>query len=187
MYLLCAKQVNLDGKLETILKKVKIGNMEDLDKYYRICDVLIRLDVQKGHLKWTISDVARIARVTRSLIYYYFGRKKEELLMEAARYMLKTIYAIDQPHDGLDVRIEKTLEATNRNPYLFIFWHLNRGQATELGQMIAQEERKLIDSLKIYFPESSELEIFKIYMLEVGAVALRMSAQEAKNLFTTSP
>ncbi|TNF29269.1 MAG: TetR family transcriptional regulator, partial [Deltaproteobacteria bacterium] len=42
----------------------------------------------KGHLEWRLSDIAKDADVTRSLIYYYFGKEKDLILEEAFRYMI---------------------------------------------------------------------------------------------------
>ena len=55
------------------------------ESYWIILSSAMDLDVKKGHLKWTMSDLSRKSKITRSLIYYYFGREKAEILEEAVK------------------------------------------------------------------------------------------------------
>ncbi len=158
-------------------------NELEKDKYFRICDVLLRLEVQKGHLKWSISQVSREAEVTRTLIYYYFGSTKESLLKEAFLYMLKAIYGDNTENLGFEERVKKVVSITKKNPYLFMLWFLNRGTDSMLGQMITDREAKLFDDLKERMPHANDLDIKKVYLMEVGAVALSLSEDEISTFF----
>ncbi|MCB0357357.1 MAG: helix-turn-helix transcriptional regulator, partial [Bdellovibrionales bacterium] len=55
------------------------------ENYWKILNAALELDVKKGHLKWTVSDLSRKSGITRSLIYYYFGRSKSSILNEAIK------------------------------------------------------------------------------------------------------
>ena len=66
------------------------------ETYLKILQTVLRLEFQKGHLKWSISEISRISGVTRSLIYYYFGQKKEEIMEEAALFFAKRIFRVDE-------------------------------------------------------------------------------------------
>ena len=160
----------------------KINELEK-DKYFRICDVLLRLEVQKGHLKWSISQVSREASVTRTLIYYYFGSTKESLLHEAFHYMLHTIYGDYTERLGLEKRVTKITAITKKNPYLFMLWYLNRGTDSMLGQMIEEKEGKILELLQSRIEGSTELDILKIYLMEVGAVGLNLEEDKIKEIF----
>lgn len=45
--------------------------------YFKICNAVLKLEVVKGNLAQKISDISKESGVTRSLIYYYFGKEKE--------------------------------------------------------------------------------------------------------------
>lgn len=45
-----------------------------------ILEAMLHLENEKGHLGWKISDLARAAGVSRTLVYYHFGRTKPEIL-----------------------------------------------------------------------------------------------------------
>src|SRR6187401_2386822 len=62
------------------------SNDEGKDRvYWRILNAAILLDIRWGHLKWSITQLAASAKVTRSLIYYYFGRSKIDILLHAVK------------------------------------------------------------------------------------------------------
>ncbi len=54
--------------------------------FWDILDAAVTLDVQKGHLKWSITDVAKNSGHSRTLVYYYFGKSKENILKEAINF-----------------------------------------------------------------------------------------------------
>ena len=55
------------------------------EAFWKILNAAIELDYKKGHLKWTMTELSRRSGVTRSLIYYYFGRQKAAILKEAVK------------------------------------------------------------------------------------------------------
>lgn len=63
--------------------------------YFLVCNAILKLEVSKGHLKWTISEVSRISKITRSLIYYYFGKEKKVIFTESFRHILNLFFSID--------------------------------------------------------------------------------------------
>ncbi len=144
------------------------------DKYYRICNELLRLEVTRGHLSWSVAEVARASDVTRSLIYYYFGKSKEVLLEEASRYMLHTIYGSSKAGElGVKKRTKKVITICKNNPYLFIYWYSNRGKDTSIGKLIKEKEERGFNQIKSYYPESCDTEVLKIQALQLSAVAMQ--------------
>src|SRR4051812_25454632 len=57
------------------------------DAYWKILNAAIALDFRKGHQKWTLSELSRTTGITRSLIYYYFGKDRGSILNEAIRLL----------------------------------------------------------------------------------------------------
>ena len=46
--------------------------MQDKEKvYFAVCSAILKLEIEKGHLKWSITDISKVSEITRSLIYYY--------------------------------------------------------------------------------------------------------------------
>ena len=166
----------------------EVANTEDhefmQDKYYRICNELLRLEVTKGHLNWSVSEVARASEVTRSLIYYYFGKSKEEVLSEASRYMINTIYGDSEfSHIGVKNRVKKVIAITNDNPYLFIYWYNNRGKDNQAGNLIDQKELRGRRTIKSYYPEMSDKEVSMVQALQISAVAMRWDEKTVDEMF----
>ena len=154
------------------------------DKYFRICDELLRLEVVRGHLNWSVSEVARASEVTRSLIYYYFGKSKEELLEEASRHMIHTIYGnSDNAHLGVENRCKKVVGFLRKNPNLFVYWYKNRGKDNSVGRLIEEKEERAFKVIKSYYPDLPETEIFKIQALQISAVAMQWDDETIERVF----
>ena len=140
----------------------------------KILKTVIRLEVQKGHLKWSISEVSRISGVTRSLIYYYFGQKKHKIMEEASSYLARSIFRIDTPREKditITDRIEEVLKTFRENPYYFIHFYLHRNGAGEAGIRIRVAENGFLKKLANEFPGLSNEQIRLIYILELGLLA----------------
>ena len=46
------------------------------ETFWSVLYSAIELDFKRGHLRGTMSELSRMSNVTRSLIYYYFGKSK---------------------------------------------------------------------------------------------------------------
>jgi AcrR family transcriptional regulator len=141
------------------------------ETHHKILNAVTKLEVSKGHLKWKISDIAREADVTRSLIYYYLGKEKEVILEEAVKYMLDLIFNLFQDEPlRVKYRMKIALEQLREMPYLLVIYYLNRGQDNKIGGIIRDREQKLFGLLKSLYPQASYSEIMKLYLLELGVV-----------------
>lgn len=142
--------------------------------YFRICNAVLRLEVEKGHLLWKVSDVAKYSDVTRSLIYYYFGKEKEVIVEEAFRYFLDTFFNLSQTDKmGVRKRMHETLKKMTEMPYIFVLFYLERDKDSEVGRIIREGEERLFSFLQKDFPEMSKSDILKLYILELGAIAYK--------------
>ena len=151
--------------------------------FFDICNAVLKLEVQKGHLLWKISDVSRTSGVTRSLIYYYFGKEKEVILAEAWKFMLQLFFdnPVDGESRGIENRMSNILTYVKKMPYLFILFYLERGKDTEFGREIAEAEERLFNKLRKEFPDFDENNIKKIYMLELGSIVFGLDPSEVSN------
>ena len=117
--------------------------------FYQICHMVLKLEMTKGHLRWTISDVARGAKITRPLVYYYFGKDKEVLLHESWKFMIETMFYFSAKESlGIRQRIKEITAKINSMPYLFVLFFLEKNSGSEIGQMITDAEAKLLKILK---------------------------------------
>lgn len=154
------------------------------DVYHKICHAVLQMEVSKGHLKWTLSDISREADVTRSLIYYYFGKEKKTILEEAFRYVTEVIFNTGQSERlGLVNRMKFVLERIRSMPFIFILFFLKKREDSELGRIIRKAEKELLVILKRDFPELSEKEVKQLYIMELGSIAYDLSEDEVSEVF----
>ena len=158
--------------------------MEKEEVHFLICNSVLKLEVNKGHLKWTISDISKDSGVTRSLIYYYFGKEKQTLVEEAFRYMVDVFFDVKSPEDlGLQARMANVLSRLRDMPYAFILFFLERRKDTEVGELLRKTEAALSERLKRDFPDMDDDEILRIYLLELGAVAYGLEPEKVPDIF----
>lgn len=157
---------------------------EKEEVHFKICNSVLKLEVNKGHLKWTISEISKDSGVTRSLIYYYFGKEKKTLLEEAYRYMIQIFFNIhdDRPL-GLSVRMHTVLSNIRDMPYAFVLFFLERKKDTEIGGLMRKAEERLLARLKVEFPDFSEAEILRVYLLELGSIAYGLEPEKISDIF----
>ena len=154
--------------------------------FFQICHNVLKLEVSKGHLKWTLSDVAKESDITRSLIYYYFGKNKETILEEAYRYMIEVVFNNDSTKRlGIKERMNIVLEKIKNMPYLFILFYLEKNTGSKISEMISKAEKKLLEKLSVDFPDKTEDEVLALYLLELGSIAYKLNGVQAANLFGT--
>ena len=147
--------------------------------HFKILNAVTKLEVSKGHLQWKIADVAREADVTRSLIYYYLGKDKEVILHEAVKFMLETIFNLfgDEPL-RVKYRMKVALDQLNQMPYLVMIYYLNRTKDNEIGKIIREGEQDLFKLLKSIYPQMSDKDVHKLFLLELGVVLFQDVPEE---------
>lgn len=138
----------------------KRERMKDRDStFWKVLDAALELDFRKGHLKWTMSELSRKSGITRSLIYYHFGRSKTDILREAIAVIGEEIIATGPDRVALwrdgkwaeTVRLSR--EVAMQAPHLCNFYLLHRDRPTEIGQAIQSLEKTYLKKLQRLFPE----------------------------------
>ncbi|MCB9092070.1 MAG: TetR/AcrR family transcriptional regulator [Halobacteriovoraceae bacterium] len=148
--------------------------MDQDDKFFAILNSVLELDVFKGHLKWTISDLARKSGMTRTLIYHYFSKDKLEILLESVHFFGKYLAGITddklahyQQQDFIK-GIQGTRNILMKFPYIILFYYYHRDKTNEVSQLIRSYESESIQKRKKFFPHLSESEIRTLYALQFG-------------------
>lgn len=145
--------------------------MNETDHHFKILNSVTKLEVNKGHLRWTISDVSKDSGVSRTLIYYYYGKNKETLLEEAMKYMTETIFNLSmKPPVEVHERLKIVLKQLAQMPYLLVIFYLNRRKNSEIGKIIRSCENKLFKVFKTMYPHLTEQQFLMIYLFELGCV-----------------
>lgn len=155
-------------------------NLEHKDKlFFDVCNSVLRLEVKKGHLLWSISEISRDSEITRSLIYYYFGKEKNIILQESVSFMLSFMFGSATPiHVDIRKRVSVLLERVNEMPYLLIYFIQEKNKDTSYGEMIRTAEDQLLVHLQSHYPHLDKDQIFRIYILELGLITHQRATVE---------
>lgn len=154
--------------------------------YFAVCSAILKLEVEKGHMEWTLSDISRESEITRSLIYYYFGKEKDTILHEAYRFIIDTFFDLSPSKattSSAPQRMKEVLAKIELMPYLFVLYYLQKGRDTEIGQMLKKAEEDTIKHLQTGYPQLSADECRELYILELGAIAVRLPVDQVDKVF----
>lgn len=146
--------------------------------YWAVFDAIIKLDILKGHLKWKVSEVARTSKISRTLIYYYFGNSKESMLKNAVDALGEEYFGLSQIriHLWKDGQILESVLRSRRlglkSPYVNFFYMSRRFLENETGKQLRDFEIRYKKKLKKYFPKSSQDDIEALAAVFFGLVAM---------------
>lgn len=144
--------------------------------YWKVLSAAIELDFRKGHLKWTLSELSRKSRVTRSLIYYYFGRSKMSILEEAIKIIGDELVGLNERRMDLwknGQLAESLLEARSFNikaPFISSFVMAHIRAQNPIGERLRDIEKMFIRKIQKFFPHLSQSELKTVYAMYWGAV-----------------
>ena len=117
--------------------------------YFRILEAVIQLEVENGHLQWRITDLARRSGVKRTLIYYYFGNSKKELLLSTLQGV-RELFKVRTPTE-LRKLIMLLRKKFLHSPDILLFYLRNRGEAGDLGELLRELENALKRQIAQHF------------------------------------
>lgn len=131
------------------------------DIFWSIFDAIIKLDITKGHMGWSISDISRSSGVSRPLIYYYFGKSKENMMQTAVDYLGKEYFGLSDErmelwkNRNIFESLSRSRKLWQKSPYSYSFYILRRDLQNPVGQTIRDLEKQYEDKLKIFYPQAS--------------------------------
>ena len=167
------------------------ANKKD-EKYWAILNAAISLDIRVGHQKWAMTQLSRQSRVSRTLIYYYLGKSKLGILLEAVNLFGSEFAGVTPERTAMwkEGRIGESIvmsrELLVRIPWLIPFYSLNRDQDNELGKAIKAKEELFKKKLKSFFPHLSRNQIDGLFAGFWGLVfAPGLNAQSVHSLVET--
>lgn len=145
--------------------------------YNSILNASIELEVSQGHLKWSYSDLSRKSHVTRSLIYYYFGKSKMNILLEACRLFGDEIAGLGEEkmqaweRGDFSSGLKKTWKMVKRFPKILPFYYLNRNNESEISKVIADYEKAGKRKMKKFYPNLTSSQTQVIQSLQLGLLS----------------
>ncbi|HWU43767.1 MAG TPA: TetR/AcrR family transcriptional regulator [Bdellovibrio sp.] len=162
-------------KLDKETKKIQ---MEILTK-------LIDLENSKGHLLWKVSELARLSKVSRPLIYYHFGKTKKEIFKRAldivsVEYFGITPERIKMLSEGRAWEsVLQTRELILKYPSYLVFYLKWRTSKSPLKEHFIEIEKKYQAHLQSNFPHFSKAKILALHALLFGTVISPFLTNEA--------
>lgn len=160
-------------EINTIVSLEFKKNSKD-DSFWKILSAAIELDVKKGHLKWTLSDLSRKSGITRSLIYYYFGRSKVSILREAVNMIGEDLCGLSEERTQLwkEGRLLESMQQARlvyeKAPYIGTFMLEHLQQDNEIGESLRQTQNAFLQKIKTFFPSASSTEIKAVFTIYWG-------------------
>lgn len=139
-----------------------------------VLNAAIELDIEKGFLNWTYTELSKRASISRTLIYYYFGKSKVNVLKEACHLFGKELSGRNEERTKLwqisdiSAGLDKTRDLFKECPTLINYYFLNRYKNNEIGDLIRNYEQEAIEKRKEFFPNLSESAIRVMYAFHLG-------------------
>ena len=166
------------------------------ETYWKILNAALQLDFKKGHQKWTMSDLSRMTGVTRSLLYYYFGKSRLDILNEAIRLVGEELFGLTEKKKELwqNGDIAEAVLATRfvieSSPHLAAFYFVHRTRQTDFGEALRSLEIQYLKKLKQFFPTLPEDDLKGLFGLFFGLVftpnlnesSIRQAVKAAKSI-----
>lgn len=146
------------------------------ETFWAVLNSAIELDFRRGHQRWTMSELSRNSKVTRSLIYYYFGNSKEGILLEAVKLIGEEFFGLSASRVELWQKgqiPESVLQSRDllaRSPHMGSFYMVHREAPTQIGESLRQLEKEYKQKLKRFFTNASEDTIDAGFALFLGLV-----------------
>jgi len=144
--------------------------------FWKILNTAILLDFRKGHQQWTLSELSRSSGITRSLIYYYFGKSRAEILEEAVKVLGEEFFGLTPEKLTLWAKgkisdsVLLTRKAMESSPPLGAFYFVHRTRSTTIGASIRRLENQYFKKISQFFPDLSDDQVKAIFGLLFGLV-----------------
>ena len=173
--------------------------MNGNQKLNNVLNQVLSLEVSKGHLKWKVSDLARMTGMSRPLIYYHLGNTKRAILENSMDLLAQEFYGLGGKRAG-------TGEMSHRNlvdalieaqaflaevPLLVVFYSKCRAGNSPLHKKFVEIEKRFQQKLARQFQNFNKIQIIALYSIIHGVVTSPFvsveSIREAVKLISAKP
>jgi hypothetical protein len=142
----------------------------------KVLTSLLTLEANKGHLKWKVSDLARLSKVSRPLIYFHLGRTKKEILETGMTLIGEEFYGLSPERQEMlkDGRELESLLITHRMfmnaPALAVLYLRSRTQPSYLQKGFIKLEDRYGEKIRKALPHLNEEETKAVHAIFHGLV-----------------
>lgn len=146
------------------------------DTYWKVLNCAVELEMKKGHLKWTMTELSRKSNITRSLIYYYFGRSKLEIIEAAVSIIGEEFAGLSEKRMQMweEGRFEESLlEARafhDKAPHLCAYYINFRDKPNDIGKSLIKLENTFRRKIKKFIPKATNEQANAIFAVYFGIV-----------------
>lgn len=144
------------------------------DIYWKVLNCALELEVKKGHLKWTMTELSRKSKITRSLIYYYFGRSKMDILQAAVAIIGEEFIGMSEKRIDMwkkgefEAGLYEVRQFYDKMPWLCAFYLNYRTRPNEIGEALAKIDKAFKRKLKQNAPNATPAQINTLFAVYFG-------------------
>jgi AcrR family transcriptional regulator len=160
------------------------------DIYWKVLNCALELEFKKGHLKWTMTELSRKSKITRSLIYYYFGRSKVDILQAAVSIIGEEFIGLSDQrmamwrHGRFEEGLLEARQFYEKMPYLCAFYLNYRERPNEIGEALLKIEKAFHRKIQQIAPKANRAQINTIFAVYFGIVYSPNIAEKEIQIFT---
>lgn len=131
-------------------------------QYQKLLTSVMHLEVRKGHLRWTVSELSRVTKVSRPLIYYYLGKTKKEIFKAALLILAKEFYGISddrqklKKENGRLASFKVSRKMAMGDPDMIAFFYANRMEKNWVQPELLEIENKYLQKVNADIAEMDE-------------------------------
>lgn len=187
--------MNLD--LQTTKAKNSTPDQYNED-YWRIADTVFSLENTNGHLRWSVSELARKTKYSRTLLYYHFGSSKKRILDNCLSVVAHEFYGLSAERMSL-IKTGQAMKCISlsrtmfrRYPNYLIFYTHWRHRESDLRDQLIQIETAYQNKLRWIFSDLNDRDIESLHACLQGLVSAPFLKEEAfwtglNHLFSRPP
>jgi len=156
------------------------------ERFWNILNCALELDSKRGHLRWSMTELAKKSGESRTLIYYYFGKSKEDVLNAAVDVIGAELFGITQKRlehwtrDEFEKSIKDTHTHLQKFPNLAVFFLTHRARENNVGLALREYEKRYLAKMRNHFPDKNDAEIESIWCYIFGIVSAPVLADEVR-------
>jgi len=142
-------------------------------KIFDIALSIFALESQKGHLSWKVTELERHSKVSRTLIYRYYGKSKEEIFENAFKFFIQEFYGFSESPgetDGLKSKVKHARLLMQNHHEAILFYQKWRVSNSKFSEFFIEIEQKFQKKLSKFYPNLSQKEIVLAHAFIHGLV-----------------
>lgn len=146
-------------------------------RHEKVLLTVLSLEANKGHLKWKVSDLARLSKVSRPLIYYHFGDTKIKILETCVDKIGEEFFGLTENRKGmasagnLFESLKITFDMFMNTPALSVLYMKSRTQNSYLRDRFIDLELRYQKKIAADFPHLSSDQIVALHAMFHGLVS----------------